>query len=136
MPNFFNATVAGHVGKSETFTYQDKTGQRTGVRFSIAYNPPGKDKAGNKKQSVWLQCTAFNAPDWIAQGLQKGVPVIASVTPEMESWRDKNGEEKQTLKWQARDVQILIKGNREIKAHPESDNVVGLPDTLDDDLPF
>lgn len=108
-------------------------GNRFAINYSIAQNERYKDKDGNKSEKT----TYFNCVIWresnveVSKYLTKGTKVFIEGTPEVEIYKDKQGEIKGSIK--------IIVGNLELiggGSGKPNESASGGNSSKEDDLPF
>lgn len=104
------------------------------INFSIGTNEKYKDASGNQvEKSYYFNCTIWRDSNVkIAEYLTKGTKVFVEGTPEVDIYKDKQGEVKGSVK--------IVVGNLElIGGGTKRDNQTSIPtnnSSKDDDLPF
>lgn len=77
--NMFNMTIAGNVGKDAQL--RRTQGGDSILAFSIAVDQ-GKDKSGNKRPSVWVNCSIWGKRAESLQAyIKKGTKMVVSGRP-------------------------------------------------------
>lgn len=111
MPNLWNATIAGHLGRdAESKTVNDQTV----VEWSMAVSSKSKDK----EHTTWIRCTYWgNRAGKVAQYLKKGKAVLA-IGGMSERGYEKDGQAKTSLELRVDSLTLL--GGAE-KSEPQAD---------------
>lgn len=117
-------------------------GARKAINFSIAHNEKYKNQQGEKAEKT----TYFNCVIWreenvkVAEFLTKGTKVLIEGNPEVEVYKDKNGDYKGGIKIIVSEVEFLSslkQQNQETqRTAPAPDKDFGSGTKADDDLPF
>lgn len=117
-------TIAGTVGKDAEMKYlQDSTAIAS---FSVA-DSQGKDK------TVWWNCSLFGKrAESLGQYILKGTKVTVSGQVTEDSWTDKNGQERKSMKVRVNDIALQSKAEqREAPRQREE-----APSVPEEDIPF
>jgi single-strand DNA-binding protein len=129
MPNHAHITIIGHLGKDPVYDESNET-----ARFSVAHTR--KRKAGDV--TTWYNVTAWRqAAKFASTYLKKGSPVCVTGSPYLDTYKDKDGADKQSLKIDASDVVAL--GGKEEAAAPApraSTRPTASASSNDDEPPF
>jgi len=96
MPSYSHATLIGHLG-ADAEVKQNLTRLRLAV--SVGY--------GDKKQTIWMQVTAFGKTAEFAARLHKGDAVLCAGRLDLNVWTDKQGVERRDITMVADTVQAL-----------------------------
>ncbi len=85
MPLYLNnVSIGGYFGRDPELT-STKNGTPK-LKFSVAVNTPGRDKAS------WIDCLAWAEPaTQIARMCRRGTPIIVVGTLSTSTWTDQNG---------------------------------------------
>lgn len=131
MPNYSHLTIIGHAGKDPELKYSANGDAICSVSVAVT------QKSGREENTTWVRCTAFKKmAETITEYLKKGDPVMFAGTFKVSTWKDKEGNEKQTPELLVNSFQLL-KGRGEAKA--EEDEPVRSASKfgdLSDDIPF
>lgn len=123
-----NVTICGSIGEPKFRSVNTKTGTREVASFGICQTE-GKDASGNTV-FAW-----YNAEYWLSEGsrlkqyLVKGQKIFAVGELKTEKWKDKEGNERSSIKIAVRNLELV--GGKE--AQPI--NAPAVADDDDDDLP-
>ena len=118
-------TIAGTTGKDAEMKYlQDGTAIAS---FSVADNQ-GKDK------TVWWNCSLFGKrAESLSQYILKGTKVTVSGQVTEDSWTDKNGQERKSMKVRVNDIALQSKAEQRQEAPRQREEA---PAVQDSDIPF
>jgi single-strand DNA-binding protein len=123
-----NVTICGSIGEPKFRSVNTKTGTREVASFGICQTE-GKDASGNTI-FAW-----YNAEYWLSEGsrlkqyLVKGQKIFAVGELKTEKWKDKEGNERSSIKIAVRNLELV--GGKE--AQPS--NAPTVADDDDEDLP-
>lgn len=123
-----NLTICGSIGEPKFRTVNTKTGAREIASFGICQQE-GKDAQGN---TIF---TWYNAEYWLSEGsrlkqyLVKGQKIFAVGELKTEKWKDKEGNERSSIKIAVRNLE-LVGGKQEQATAPAVDDDDDLPDFL------
>lgn len=118
-------TIAGIVGKDAEMRYMNDGTAIAG--FSLA-DSQGKDK------TVWWNCNLFGKrAEALGQYILKGTKVTVSGQVTEESWTDKNGQERKTMKVRVNDVALQSKAQ---ESHAAPAPAPAQADIDETDVPF
>lgn len=122
-----NVSICGFIGEPKFREVATKNGNKDVASFGIAQNE-GKDAQGNNI-SAW-----YNAEYWLPENsrlkqyLTKGAKVFAIGELKTERWKDKDGNDKSSIKIAVRNLELV--GGKAEPAAPAP-----AADDNDDDLP-
>lgn len=123
-----NVTICGSIGEPKFRSVNTKTGAREIASFGICQQE-GKDAQGNTI-FAW-----YNAEYWLSDGsrlkqyLVKGQKIFAVGELKTEKWKDKEGNERSSIKIAVRSLE-LVGGKQEAPAPAAEDDDDDLPDFL------
>lgn len=123
-----NVTICGSIGEPKFRSVNTKTGAREIASFGICQQE-GKDAQGNTI-FAW-----YNAEYWLSEGsrlkqyLVKGQKIFAVGELKTEKWKDKEGNERSSIKIAVRSLE-LVGGKQEAPAPAAEDDDDDLPDFL------
>lgn len=123
-----NLTICGSIGEPKFRSVNTKTGAREIASFGICQQE-GKDAQGNTV-FAW-----YNAEYWLSEGsklkqyLVKGQKIFAVGELKTEKWKDKEGNERSSIKIAVRNLE-LVGGKQEQAAAPAVEDDDDLPDFL------
>ena len=123
-----NVTICGSIGEPKFRSVNTKTGAREIASFGICQQE-GKDAQGNTI-FAW-----YNAEYWLSEGsrlkqyLVKGQKIFAVGELKTETWKDKEGNERSSIKIAVRSLE-LVGGKQEAPAPAAEDDDDDLPDFL------
>lgn len=102
MPNYANITIIGHLGRDpETKEF----GGNTVTSFSIAVTQKRK---GKDNVTTWYNCAAWNKTGQLVQQyLKKGSTAMVTGTPALETYTNKDGVQKSSIKVDVKEIQFL-----------------------------
>ena len=132
MPNYSHLTIIGHAGKDPELKYSANGDAICSVSVAVT------QKSGREENTTWVRCTAFKKmAETITEYLKKGDPVMFAGTFKVSTWKDKEGNEKQTPELLVNSFQLL-KGKGQAKDDEEKEKPAKRSsfDDLDDNLPF
>lgn len=106
-------------------------GLKKAINFSLATNEKYKDVNGNLvEKKYYFGCTVWRDSNVkVAEFLTKGTKLFVEGIPEVEVYKDKNGETKGAIKVNVSNLEILGGGTKK----DENSNQLN---KKDDDLPF
>ena len=122
-------SIAGTVGKDAEMKYlQDGTAIAS---FSVA-DSQGKDK------TVWWNCSLFGKrAESLGQYILKGTKVTVSGQVTEDSWTDKNGQERKSMKVRVNDIALQSKAEQRQEATRQKREEAHQPNFDDSaDIPF
>lgn len=113
-----------------------QVGQKKVINFSVATNEKYKDSSGNMvDKSYYYACAIWRDSNVkIAEYLTRGTKVFIEGTPDVEIYKDKNGEYKSSIKILVGNVELIGGGRKESQTSIEDKTKSNKND--DDDLPF
>ena len=127
-----NITICGSIGEPKFRSVNTKNGAREVASFGICQNE-GKDAQGN---AVWAW---YNAEYWLSEGsklkqyLVKGTKILAVGELKTEKWKDKDGNERSSVKIAVRNLELVGGKQEQAPANvPADDDDDDLPDFLKD----
>lgn len=123
-----NLTICGSIGEPRFREVNTKTGTREIASFGICQSE-GKDAQGNTIFAWYNAEYWMNADSKLKQYLVKGAKILAVGELKTEKWKDKDGNERSTIKIAVRNLELV--GGR-VEQAPA--NVASQADD-DDDLP-
>lgn len=87
-----NLTIVGNVGKDPEIK---TVGTRKVAEFSVAFDP-GKDKDGNKRESIWFSVNQWgdNQTEFIQKYVKKGQKIAVAGKLDVQTWTSENTGEK------------------------------------------
>ena len=109
------------------------------INFSVACNESWKDNSGNKQEKAYYyNCTIWRDSNTsIAPYLTRGTKVLVEGSPDVEIFKDKEGEVKGAVKIIVSNVELLGGGNRPQSQNSSSGSSAGGNSRgIEDDLPF
>jgi single-strand DNA-binding protein len=128
MPNHAQATIMGHLGKDPDVRVS-KAGKEI-TSFSIAVNTG----YGDNKKATWWNVTCFGKTGEVAaKYLEKGLPVLVTGEPYLDTWEDDDGVTRQTLKLTA--DRLVLLGSRDEQDAPRKE-AKPAPKKASEDAPF
>ena len=120
-------TIVGRMGRSAEVK---EAGNHTVAKFSLACNTSWK----KDDPASWFDCEAWNKTgDIIVQYGGKGKQLAITGTPKMESYVDKDGNNRKAFKITVLTVQLLGKNEDTESSAPQSAPV---QEEVQDDIPF
>lgn len=126
-----NLTICGSIGEPKFRDVNTKTGVREVASFGICQQE-GKDAQGNTIFAWYNAEYWMNKDSKLKQYLVKGTKILAVGELKTEKWKDKEGQEKSTIKIAVRNLE-LVGGKQEQVSVGASPVGTGAED--DDDLP-
>jgi len=112
-------TVSGNVGTDPEIKFYDgKNGSFGVARFSLAYTPREKDKAGNFTDGIttWFSVSVVGRQaELVADSITKGQRVQVTGAFKQSSYTAKDGTQKQGLEIKADSVTLEIVGAKKSK---------------------
>lgn len=141
---FNKVFLIGRLGQDPEMRY---TPSGTAVTdFSLATNRKYKDKSGNlQEETTWHDVVCWGkTAEFVAEYVQKGKLVFVEGEIRKDSWEDRNGQKRVSVKINARNIQPLEWGDRNSgnrptrpsqKPKPASEPEEDFSDT-EDDVPF
>lgn len=125
-----NVTICGSIGEPKFRSVNTKTGNREIASFGIMQTE-GKDESGNTI-FAW-----YNAEYWLSEGsklkqyLTKGSKIFAVGELKTERWKDKEGNERTSIKIAVRNLELVGGKQEQTQTAPQvDDNDDDLPDFL------
>lgn len=89
---------------------------------------------GDKKTTQWIKCALFgDRAAKIAPYLTKGTTVECIGVPQVESWKDKQGEPRANIRLTVNEVKLHGGGSKD---RPVADNTRAGRNDMDQDIPF
>lgn len=134
-------TIIGNItADSETREFNGKKV----IGFSVAVNDTYKDSQGNKvEKPYYYNCSLWRDNTSLGQYLKRGVKVFIEGSPEVDMYKDKNGEIKANIKITVLNIQLLssVKSDNTTQTQTQNTNNHSIPNSYsdfgtDDDLPF
>lgn len=109
-------------------------GSKKAINFSLATNEKYKDANGQMiEKAYYYSCTVWRESNTkVSEYLTKGTKLFIEGSPEIEVYKDKNGEPKGAIKINVQNFEILGGGSRKDEVTESSNN----KKRDDDDLPF
>ena len=118
-------TIAGNVGKDAVL--RNTQGGDPVLGFSIAIDG-GKDKNGNKRDSIWVQCNVWGKrAESLNSHITKGTKLVVSGRPGVDVYEGKG-----RLTLSVQDLTFMGGAKERIEQEPQQN----ARDDLDGDLPF
>ena len=106
-----------------------EVGQTKVINFSVAVSVG----YGEKKSTIWVECSKFGEKTGISDYLKKGTKVYVSGEPSIRTW-EKDGKSGASLNLRVQDIELLgIKDQQQQPAASEPQQAAGVITT---DLPF
>jgi len=119
-------TVSGNVGTDPEIKFYDgKNGSFGVARFSLAYTPREKDKAGNWTDGIttWFSVSVVGKQaELVADSIAKGQRVQVTGAFKQSNYTAKDGTQKQGLEIKADSVTLELVGAKKSKAVEEEYN--------------
>ena len=119
-------TVSGNVGTDPEIKFYDgKNGSFGVARFSLAYTPREKDKAGNFTDGIttWFSVSVVGKQaELVADSIAKGQRVQVTGAFKQSNYTAKDGTQKQGLEIKADSVTLELVGAKKSKAVEEEYN--------------
>ena len=112
-------TVSGNVGTDPEIKFYDgKNGSFGVARFSLAYTPREKDKAGNYTDGIttWFSVSVVGRQaELVADSISKGQRVQVTGAFKQSNYKAKDGTDKQGLEIKADSVTLELVGAKKAK---------------------
>ena len=112
-------TVSGNVGTDPEIKFYDgKNGSFGVARFSLAYTPREKDKAGNFTDGIttWFSVSVVGRQaELVADSISKGQRVQVTGAFKQSNYKAKDGTDKQGLEIKADSVTLELVGAKKAK---------------------
>ena len=75
------------------------------INFSVAVKSRRKDKTTGKPMTNWFDCSVFGKKaEFFQQWFKKGDGIVIEATAEQERFTDKNGQERQKIRFTVDDI--------------------------------
>ena len=104
-------TVVGNVTGEVDLRYSAKG--NAVARFTVASTPRSKNQQTGQwddGETLWLRCTAFRSDaENAAESLQKGTRVVVTGRLSQETWKDKSGQDRTSLRMVTDEIGVSIK---------------------------
>jgi single-strand DNA-binding protein len=129
-------TVSGNLGRDPEVSYTP-AGMAV-CKFSVAVNDRKKDGGDWKDATTWLRVTVFGkTAENAGQYLAKGKGVIVTGKLEVDTYKDKAGQERTSVGIVASDV-VFMGGGKDAGGAHAAPKTEAAPSAgaVDDDLPF
>ena len=131
-------SLIGNIGADPEVRYLENQGQQNKlVTFKVATTEKYRDRNGNQQeQTQWHQCVApGNLADIVEKYIHKGASVYVSGKLTYRSWKDKDGNDRNTTEIRVNTIQMLDRRpNAGQASAPTSFTAQPEPETQD--LPF
>lgn len=111
----------GQLGKDAEIR---EVGQTKVINFSVAVSVG----YGEKKSTIWVECSKFGEKTGIADYLKKGTKVYVSGEPSIRTW-EKDGKSGASLNLRVQDIELLgskADGVQQVAA-PQQEEIADLP---------
>jgi single-strand DNA-binding protein len=119
-------TVSGNVGTDPEIKFYDgKNGSFGVARFSLAYTPREKDKAGNYTDGIttWFSVSVLGKQaELVADSISKGQRVQVTGAFKQSNYTAKDGTQKQGLEIKADSITLELVGAKKSKPVEEEYN--------------
>lgn len=125
-----NLTICGSIGEPKFRDVNTKTGVREVASFGICQTE-GKDAQGNTIFAWYNAEYWMNKDSKLKQYLVKGAKILAVGELKTEKWKDKEGNDKSTIKIAVRNLELV--GGRQEQAQAQTQTPIA--DDDDGDLP-
>jgi single-strand DNA-binding protein len=120
-----NMTIAGNVGKDAVL--RNTQGGDPVLGFSIAIDG-GKDKNGNKRDSIWVQCNVWGKrAESLSNHITKGTKLVVSGRPGVDVYEGKG-----RLTLSVQDLTFMGNAKERTEQEPQQNS----RDDLEDSIPF
>ena len=120
-----NMTIAGNVGKDAVL--RNTQGGDPVLGFSIAIDG-GKDKNGNKRDSIWVQCNVWGKrAESLNTHITKGTKLVVSGRPGVDVYEGKG-----RLTLSVQDLTFMGNAKERTEQEPQQNS----RDDLEDSIPF
>jgi single-strand DNA-binding protein len=120
-----NMTIAGNVGKDAVL--RNTQGGDPVLGFSIAVDG-GKDKNGNKRDSIWVQCNIWGKrAESLSNHISKGTKLVVSGRPGVDVYEGKG-----RLTLSVQDLTFMGNAKERTDQEPQTNSRAD----LDDEIPF
>ena len=120
-----NMTIAGNVGKDAVL--RNTQGGDPVLGFSIAIDG-GKDKNGNKRDSIWVQCNIWGKrAESLSNHITKGTKLVVSGRPGVDVYEGKG-----RLTLSVQDLTFMGNAKERTDQEPQTNSRAD----LDDEIPF
>ena len=118
--------VIGRLGRdAEIKQISDKTVINFSIATDVGY--------GDKKQTLWLECSRWTEQVGVVPFLKKGQQVYVDGEPSLRTYKDKEGNDKTSLTLRVNEITLV--GGKSDDA-PQTDPVGPVKVEAVDDLPF
>ena len=139
MPYLAQATIMGHAGNDTQIKAFDKDAC---ARVNVAVETRKKIDGEWSKITTWWQVEVWGKQaEWLAKDGQKGALIVATGQPYIDTWTDKDGHQRQTLRLRATEARAVGAGKSkgEMPVEPSSPRVpsaASKADAGEDEPPF